>query len=170
MGCSKVSNFLMVISVKAERKEQPTRNRIFVEPRPRITTDLTQDVEAIAPRFAVTYAQVLEAEQLGLTHLAGMGYRKALEFLVKEWLVHNGTPEPEVAKKLLGKCIADHISDPRIHGPASRAAWLGNDETHYFKKWEDRDLADLKLLFALTLHWITADLTTQRYEREMQPR
>jgi hypothetical protein len=31
---------------------------------------------------------------------------------------------------------------------------LGNDETHYVRKWEDKDLTDLKTVIELTLHWI----------------
>jgi hypothetical protein len=37
---------------------------------------------------------------------------------------------------------------------ASRAAWLGNDETHYLRTWEDKDLTDLKKLIELTVQWI----------------
>lgn len=39
-------------------------------------------------------------------------------------------------------------------------AWLGNDETHYVRKWEDKDLKDLKKLISLTIHWIEMDALT----------
>jgi hypothetical protein len=44
---------------------------------------------------------------------------------------------------------------------AARAAWLGNDETHYGRKWEGKDLTDLKKLISLTLNWIQAEELTQ---------
>jgi hypothetical protein len=43
---------------------------------------------------------------------------------------------------------------------ASRATWLGNDETHYVRKWEDKDLNDLKKLIDLTVHWVSAEILT----------
>ncbi|WP_334215259.1 hypothetical protein [Salinimicrobium catena] len=36
-----------------------------------------------------TYLQSLEAEHHGLDELAGMGYRKAIEYLVKDWAIKN---------------------------------------------------------------------------------
>jgi hypothetical protein len=44
---------------------------------------------------------------------------------------------------------------------AKRAAWLGNDETHYIRKWEDKDLDDLKKLIKLTVLWIEMEQMTK---------
>lgn len=41
--------------------------------------------------------------------------------------------------------------------------WLGNDETHYVRKWEASDISDLKMLIDLTAHWMTSELLTERY-------
>jgi hypothetical protein len=38
------------------------------------------------------------------------------------------------------------VRDTSVELCASRATWLGNDETHYIKKWPDKDLSDLKKL------------------------
>jgi hypothetical protein len=51
---------------------------------------------------------------------------------------------------------------------AERATWLGNDETHYVRKWEDKDINDLKILIKVTLHWIEMELLTEQYKTEMQ--
>ncbi len=48
-----------------------------------------------------------------------------------------------------------------------RAVWLGNDQTHYLRKWEDKDLADLKRLIQLTLHWIEMDELTKKTLEDM---
>lgn len=32
--------------------------------------------------------------------------------------------------------------------------WLGNDETHYVRRWEEKDLSDLKRLISMTVSWI----------------
>jgi hypothetical protein len=51
---------------------------------------------------------------------------------------------------------------------AKRAAWLGNDETHYVRKWTDKDVRDLKILITLTINWINNVLLTRKYTAEMQ--
>lgn len=50
---------------------------------------------------------------------------------------------------------------------ASRAVWLGNDETHYTRKWEDKDINDLKSIIELTLHWIESEIRTQKLLEDM---
>jgi hypothetical protein len=52
------------------------------------------------------------------------------------------------------------VKSEQIKEIAKRAAWLGNDETHYVRKWEDKDLKDLKKLISLTLHWIEVETLT----------
>ena len=49
-----------------------------------------------------------------------------------------------------------------------RAVWLGNDETHYVRKWEDKDISDLKRLIKLTVNWIENNLLTQDYMSTME--
>ena len=50
---------------------------------------------------------------------------------------------------------------------AKRAAWLGNDETHFVRKWEGKDIEDLKTLIQLTINWIQSDILTRDYEEKM---
>jgi hypothetical protein len=40
------------------------------------------------------------------------------------------------------------------------SGWLGNDETHYLRKWETKELTDLKKLIQLTVHWIQMERLT----------
>ena len=114
------------------------------------------------------YNQAFAAEQQNLTEICGVGYRKALEFLIKDFAIKN-TPDKkeEIEKKLLGKCIADYIDDNRIKSVAKRAVWLGNDETHYVRKWEGKNLSDMKKLIDLTQHWIEMVALTESFEDEM---
>jgi len=48
-----------------------------------------------------------------------------------------------------------------------RAVWLGNDETHYLRKWEQKDLTDLKNLIGLTVHWIEMEELTETVMKDM---
>ena len=93
-----------------------------------------------------------------------MGFRKALEFLVKDYLISKEADRArheDIKRKLLGACIADDVADDRIKTVAARAAWLGNDETHYVRRWQDHDITDLKRLIDLTVKWIEMELETE---------
>ncbi|GBF44630.1 hypothetical protein LPTSP2_39330 [Leptospira ellinghausenii] len=88
--------------------------------------------------------------------------------MIKDYLIIK-TPEEEekIRKELLGNSIKNRISDQNIKSCAERAAWLGNDETHYIKKWEDKDINDLKILLQLTVKWIEAEILTKSYLENM---
>lgn len=97
--------------------------------------------------------------------ICGTGYRKSLEFLIKDYLIST-LPEDQheaIKNKFLNNCIRDNISNINIKTVASRAVWLGNDETHYTRKWEDKDINDLKSIIELTLHWIESEIRTQNF-------
>ena len=100
--------------------------------------------------------------------ICGVGYRKALEFLIKDYLIKKIPRDEEIIKKkLLKDCIKDHIDSTKIKTIAEKAAWLGNDETHYVRKWEDKDLTDLKNLINITVHYILMELQADKYIEEM---
>lgn len=125
-------------------------------------------VAAISPAFVEIRNQVALAETHGLTQLVGIGLRKALEFLVKDYLCSQRPDDAAAIKStLLGPCIAKYVDDPRLKAAAQRAAWLGNDETHYVRRWEDRDITDLNVLIALSVNWIDCHLLTLEYEKGM---
>ena len=91
-----------------------------------------------------------------------------MEFLIKEYLINQEPGNREVIeKKMLYPCIKDHVSDLRIKTVAERAVWLGNDETHYVRKWEGKNMEDLKRLIDLVVHWIEAEELTKAFELEM---
>jgi len=105
---------------------------------------------------------------MGLDQITGVGYRKALEFLIKDYLISlNPDKEEKIKKKSLGNCIKDGVTDSHIKAVAERAVWLGNDETHYVRKWEDKDVSNLKDLIDLCIHWIEAEIKTKRMLDEM---
>lgn len=74
-----------------------------------------------------------------------------------------------IATEPLAACIAKYISDNNVRECARRAAWLGNDETHFARRWEDRDIDDLKDLIELTLVWLQYALRTAEFIKKMQP-
>jgi hypothetical protein len=125
-------------------------------------------VSEISPMFVSIYNQAYAAEQQNLLEICGVGYRKALEFLIKEYtIMMNPSDKENIEKKFLGKVIEDYVSDFRLKTVSKRAVWLGNDETHYVRKWDDKNLNDLKKLIDLTVHWIEMEALTSSFEFEM---
>ena len=127
-----------------------------------------ESVATTSPSFVEIYNQAVAAEATKLGQVAGMGYRKALEFLVKDFLIKQKPADAENIKKtMLGSCINNYVDDPRIKSVAARATWLGNDETHYVRKWIDKDIEDLKILIKLSVNWIENVLLTEKYVADM---
>jgi hypothetical protein len=160
-------------------------DRVFValydwdEPRSRYVLEKTEPVypesrsfgasiAGLSPMFEVIYNQALAAEAAGLREVCGCGYRRALEFLVKDYLTAS-LPQDATAirSELLGACIAHRVSEPRLKECAERAAWLGNDETHYERRWTGTDLQDLKVLIDLALHWVESEVLHREYLARM---
>jgi len=122
----------------------------------------------ISPDFCEIFNQAQKTEQQQWGMVAGPGYRKALEFLVKDYLCGLDPAKKEtILATLLGNLIANHIDHPKIKAMATRATWLGNDETHYLRKWVGKDLDDLKNLIELTVHWIEIEEHTKDVVEDM---
>ncbi|RKS42508.1 uncharacterized protein DUF4145 [Gillisia mitskevichiae] len=133
-----------------------------------VGTEFSDNISVLSENFVEIYNQASKAESINLNHVSGIGYRKALEFLIKDYLIHKDPEnEEKIKKKFLGKCINDDIENPNVKEMAKRATWLGNDETHYVRKWEMKDVKDLKTLITVTLHWIEMELLTEKFKEEM---
>jgi len=162
---------LLIMAATAGRDGQDVRpiyDQVEFVPTTFMPTHLSKEVGDISPDFAQIYNQAEHADQLGLKLLCGPGYRKALEFLIKDYLSDLKPDEDETIKRLpLMQCISKHVEDERVREIAKRAAWLGNDEAHYVRRWEDKDISDLKVLVKLSVHWIEMEILTKNIRREM---
>lgn len=119
----------------------------------------------LSPQFDKIYNQALAAELSGLDEIAGLGYRKSLEFLVKDFAIHEHPDSAEEIKRLLlSQCIKKYIDDDWIKTLAERSAWIGNDEAHYLRKQTDRDVNDMKSFIKATVYFIAMLLITEDAE------
>lgn len=118
----------------------------------------TPQISTLSPTFVSTYAQAQQAEASGLSEIYGIGYRKALEYLVKDYLCHI-TPEHEedIKEEFLGQSIK-RIDNPRIKTLAERSTWIGNDETHYVRKYEDLNVDDMKRFIMAMVRYVDSEL------------
>ena len=119
----------------------------------------SSDIEKLSPNFVSIYNDSLHAESLGMTSICGMGYRKALEFLVKDFAISNNPDsEKEITELALAKCIDTYIDNPKLKSLAKASAWLGNDETHYVRKHPQYGTAELKAFINAFVTFIDAEL------------
>lgn len=127
-------------------------------------------IDLVSARFAELYNQASTAEAYGLADIAGTGYRKSLEFLVKDYCIAlNPSDGAAIRKKFLKNVIDEHMDDGKLKRAATLTTWLGNDEGHYERRWADKDLADLKALLSLTIAFVNEEVQMEQYVRSMQP-
>lgn len=130
--------------------------------------DFENEINEVSPMFVETYNQSIYAESNSLNQLTGIGLRKSLEFLIKDFLIsQDNSKEDTIKNSTLSQCINNFIDDNNLVEISKRATWLGNDETHYVRKWEDKDINDLKILIKLTVNWIHNIILKDKYIAEM---
>ena len=123
------------------------------------TSEFSDALSQVSPMFVKTYHQAEIAEQQSLLEIAGCGYRKAVEYLVKDYLCRTSPADMEDIKaEFLGKSIR-RIQDSRLQALAERATWIGNDETHYVRKHENLDISDMKRFISAAVHLMDSELT-----------
>lgn len=118
-------------------------------PKNNLTTEIPPAIKENFPDFVKIYNQAQIAEKSDLDQLAGMGYRKAIEFLITDYLILypiNGvtkewlnSPNTSLSQKI------EKLEDARIKDLAKAISYLGNDETHYNKRHPDFNLEHLKM-------------------------
>jgi hypothetical protein len=135
-------------------------------------TEFDPLIKILSQRFTVVFNEAEAAEQHDLENVAGPGYRKALEILIKDFLISRNPDEEVVITKehKLQKLITERIDHPLLRESASRAAWLGNDEVHYARSWEDKDVSDLKNLIDIAVTFIAYEIKAQHYIEIMPKR
>lgn len=114
-------------------------------------------------KFIHIYSQAAQAEINGLDEIAGMGYRKAIEHLVKDLAVkYHPENKEEIRVKFLKEVINENF-DGTLKSLLERAAWLGNDHSHYFKLFEEFDLDKLKGLIQVISTFIEQEHAMAEY-------
>ncbi len=132
--------------------------------------EIPEIIRKISPSFVAIYLQANEAKQAGLDHICGPGYRKAVEFLIKDYA--KSTVQEDTEKEIIDNTwakdvLTNYIQEPKVQNVAEKALWLGNDETHYLRVWTDHDIDDLIALIKLTILWIDMDDQSKKYMEEL---
>ncbi len=171
--CTGTCNRVNIAVYKLRAETGNTTNYDLVDllvavPREFPAKEVSSEIANLSPNFLSIYRQTLVAESLSLTQLTGLGFRKALEFLVKDYAISRYPEDQDaIQKKPLGSCINEYLKEEYLRECARRAVWLGNDETHYSREWKSHDVEDLKKLISLTLRWLEYAMLSEKYFREM---
>lgn len=121
-------------------------------------------------KFIKTYLQSLEAEKRGLNEIAGMGYRKSIEYLVKDWAIYKAPNDKgKILKLWLGQTISEYFEGD-LKDILERATWLGNDQSHYNKLFEEYDISELKELIGLIMVELDREKKKKHYIETIQKR
>lgn len=117
-----------------------------------VNISISKEIQDISPDFARIYIQAYKAETWGLNDLTGMGYRRSLEFLVKDYLyevekVQKKDGSPYTKKEIYHENFAaaiNMIPEETIRKTAKAAAWIANDYTHTEVKWTEESVDSVK--------------------------
>lgn len=133
-----------------------------------INNEPPQNIKDEYPDFYNIWKEATKAKNSGLHNLAGMGYRKSIEFLTTDYLLKNPIEGVETnwitnPKTTLKKKI-DKLDKPRLVTLGKAIAYLGNDETHYTRIHEDYSIDDLINFIDLFISEIERDLKYKKAE------
>ena len=145
-------------------KDSPNKNKIK-----NAEKAFPKEVEKYSKNFIIIYNQAYKAEINGLAEICGLGYRKAFEFLIKDYLIKKNPKEEhqKIKTLMVAKCIDQYVTDDQIKLLSHRVLWLGNDHAHYIRKWKGKTLDDLKKLIDLTIQWIKIKDELDRVHKSM---
>lgn len=154
---------------KPSKQDYEQYKLVNIKPRNLKEISHEKEIKKLSPMFCSIFQEASFADSEDYKQIAGIGYRKALEFLIKDLCIKkNPNKRAEIKKMFLMPCIKTYIADNEIKKCAERATWLGNDEAHYVRVWKNKDINDLKNLIQLTKYWILTNLHTEKYVKSMK--
>ena len=103
-------------------------------------------IKEISPTFIKIYEEAMIAEENHLDNITGLAYRRAFEFLVKDFAIYQNNIEnkDDVYKQLLSQVIRIYFNDSMFEPIFKRISWLGNDHSHTYVMHDDYNVDDLK--------------------------
>ncbi|WP_285015807.1 DUF4145 domain-containing protein [Lactococcus garvieae] len=124
------------------------------------TPNISDNIKNLSPIFSTTFIEATIAESKSLNNISGIAYRKAFEFLVKDFAAYQNPDRIEdIRKNSLNNVIDMFYKDdmPKIKELLHLTRKIGNDETHYYRQFDAIDITDLKKLiynFSLYINMI----------------
>lgn len=142
--CNICSSFYAVEYIYSNPRQNPKQILVPYYYSPTVDLDIPDNIKEISEDFEEIYTQSETAYQLNLNQIAGMGYRKSIEFLVKDFLIFL---KPDDADRILNltinKAIAE-IDNQKLQNLARMTNYLANDQVHIKTLHPTKDIDDLR--------------------------
>lgn len=121
---------------------------------------LPEKIKQLSPRFTNLYEQSYTAEQNNHIELAGSGYRNAIEVLIKDFAIKKlNAPKKDVCNMKLYDAIGSFLKEVNIDTSAADVVRvLGNDYTHYQRKYDDIDFIVVKKYLEIFIQQVETKL------------
>lgn len=172
--CSRRDCYNMFISYY---KKYDWWNASFIESKPKNFSwknfwwDILMLKDKIPTKFFEIYNEAEQAEQLWLFTICWWWYRKALEFLIKDYAIHLNESERdkiEWPKYTLSQCIKDYMPSKTTKTFSTLSTRLWNDEVHYTKQ-HDKDIRYMKTTISALLSTIHNEILEKEAEELINP-
>ncbi|MDE1472725.1 hypothetical protein [Eubacterium limosum] len=107
--------------------------------------EFSEHIKTLSPRFVEIYNESAASEQLGNLTVAGIGYRLALEILVKDYAIKElSVDSKKAAETKLETAIKEFLPGIDIKYAADVVRMKGNDYSHYHEKYDSVDFETFK--------------------------
>lgn len=127
--------------------------------------DIDDAVRSISPKFYDIYQQCLTEKANGLYDLYGMGFRKAVEYLVTDFAIKMHPEENDkIISMSLHNRIEKYISDDDVRETLLACKLLGNNEVHYDNSNTSDDMVLFEELICDVTRYIGRALRQVRVE------
>ena len=131
-----------------------------------VSQEFSSEINELSPSFIKIFNDAYRAEQVGLTEVVGLGYRRAFEFLIKDYAIgkENDEAKKENIKKMqLSQVVNTYFPDGEVKDLLVRAAWIGNDFSHYESRHLNIKLEDLRQLVLISVSKIDESIKTRKF-------
>ncbi|HAR6696907.1 TPA: hypothetical protein O5S09_001707 [Staphylococcus aureus] len=128
------------------------------------TEYFSETLKECSPEFIKIYSQLIIAEKHNLNDLLKLGYRKAIEQLVWDYLIKFGNKTENSLQK---KSFSDRINLldlPQRQWLSDLIAWIGNDGAHPYQRHETLTIEDMKRLSSIVITNIETLIEQHKYE------
>lgn len=161
LQCVSCEKYFARMFLLNQLNDSGARQEIELSYNPPIDANIPEKINTISKDFPEIYMQALKAKQANLKQIYGMGLRKALEFLVKDFGIYLHPESAEdIKKRQLGYVIDNYFKEfADITALFKAATWIGNDETHYERKHPDKDAETINRFISVTMSQISSRLT-----------
>ena len=128
-------------------------------------------INQISNSFETLYNQASIVENIGLTDISGLAYRRAFEFLLRDFVCFLYPEKAEAIKSdnNFSNVVKNRLPNDPIYEDIKelslRAWWIGSDYAHYDKKYESVDIDDLKQIIDILTALIELIIKTNKYKQ-----